>query len=405
MRIAVTANGPGEVAGWLRPLLRSLYARRPDLEAFVFLVPDDYASGFEAEMLRQWFPAAHVFDPKQYLRFALGARLQDLPPSVDVVQYIGGDLLHARRVHARLKGHAATYKFSRRSYRALFERAFAVDARNVEQLEGWGIPRDRIERVGNLAIDGALFEAAQPQEEGAPEDGILIMPGSRTYEVENLIPFYFAVALRMLRDRPGLPVAFAISPFTSRALLQAAIEGGGHPRMFGRRGRLVVEDGREFFENGQRGVRIPVLRNGLAAARSARLALTIPGTKTIELAVLGKPAITITPLNAPELVTINGPLTYLNRVPLVGVPLKRAAAVAVSRRFRYHTQPNMDAGRTLIREIHGTVTPARVATTALHSYDDRSWISSAGQALAELYRDHAGAADRMADSLLRFAAA
>jgi hypothetical protein len=405
MRIAVTANGPGEVAGWLRPLLRSLYARRPDLEAFVFLVPDDYASGFEAEMLRQWFPLAHVYDPKRYLRFALGARLEDLPPSVDVVQYIGGDLLHARRVHARLKGRAATYKFSRRSYRTLFERAFAVDARNVEQLEGWGIPRDRIERVGNLAIDGALFEAAQPQEEGAPEDGILIMPGSRTYEVENLIPFYFAVALRMLRDRPGLPVAFAISPFTSRALLQAAIEGGGHRRMFGRRGRLVVEDGREFFENEQRGVRVPVLRNALAAARSARLVLTIPGTKTIELAVLGKPAITITPLNAPELVTINGPLTYLNRVPLVGVPLKRAAAVAVSRRFRYHTQPNIDAGRTLIREIHGTVTPARIATAALHSYDDRSWISSAGRELAELYRDHAGAADRMADSLLRFAAA
>ncbi len=405
MRIAVTANGPGEVAGWLRPLLRSLYARRPDLEAFVFLVPDDYASGFEAEMLRQWFPAARVYDPKQYLRFALGARLQDLPPSVNVVQYIGGDLLHARRVHARLKGRAATYKFSRRSYRALFERAFAVDAGNVEQLEGWGIPRDRIERVGNLAIDGALFEAAQAQEEGTPEDGILIMPGSRTYEVENLIPFYFAVALRMLRDRPGLPVAFAISPFTSRALLQAAIEGGGHPRMFGRRGRLVVEDGREFLEDEERGVRIPVLRNGLAAARSARLALTIPGTKTIELAMLGKPAITITPLNAPELVTINGPLTYLNRVPLVGVPLKRAAAVALSRRFRYHTQPNMDAGKALIREMHGTVTPARVATMALHSYDDRSWISSAGQALAELYRDHAGAADRMADSLLRLAAA
>ncbi len=72
---------------------------------------------------------------------------------------------------------------------------------NVEQLEGWGIPRDRIERVGNLAIDGALFEAAQAREEGTPEDGILIMPGSRTYEVENLIPFFFAVALRVLRDR------------------------------------------------------------------------------------------------------------------------------------------------------------------------------------------------------------
>src|SRR6202034_4324058 len=116
------------------------------------------------------------------------------------------------------------------------------------------------------------------------------------------------------------------------------------PRMFGQRGRLVTEAGRDYLATERDEVRIPLLSNALAAARSARLVLTIPGTKTIELAVLGKPAIAITPLNAPELVTINGPLTYLNRVPLVGVPLKRAVAVAVSRRFVFHTQANMDAG-------------------------------------------------------------
>ena len=84
--------------------------------------------------MRDSFPAARVFTPKEYLKFALGARLEGLPARADLVQYIGGDLLHAARVHARLKGRAATYKFSRRSYRSLFDRAFAVDARNVEQL-------------------------------------------------------------------------------------------------------------------------------------------------------------------------------------------------------------------------------------------------------------------------------
>jgi hypothetical protein len=404
MRIAFTANGPGEVAGWLRPLLRSLYRLAPDLHAFVFLVPDDYATGFEAQMVRDAFPQAHVFEPKSYLKFALGGRLDGAPASVEAVQYVGGDLLHAARVRARLGGRASTYKFSRRAYRKLFDRAFAVDERNAEQLAAWGTPRDNIERVGNLAIDGALFEAALPPEPGAPFDGILVMPGSRSYEVENLIPFYFAAALRMLRERPGLPIAFALSPFTSRAQVRAAIEGGGHPRMFGRSGRLVSENGRDFLTTASGDARIPVLTNGLSAATRARLVLTIPGTKTIELAVLGKPVITITPLNAPEVVTINGPLTYLNRIPLVGVPLKRAAAVALSRRFEHHTQPNMDAGEPLIREVHGTITPGRIARIALQSYDDETWIASSGERLAQLYRGHAGAADRMAASLLALAA-
>lgn len=404
MRIAFTANGPGEVAGWLRPLLRALYHRNPDLQAHVFLVPDDYATGFEAQMVREAFPQVNVFDPKSYLKFALGAALDGAPSSVDAVQYMGGDLLHAARLHHRLKGRAATYKFSRRRYRDVFDRAFAVDARNVEDFRRWETAHERIEQVGNLAIDGALYEAQLEPDPDAPVDGILLMPGARSYEIANLIPFYFAVALRVLRERPEIPVAFALSPFTPRAQLRDAIEGGGHERMFGRRGILVTQADRDYLTTASGGVRIPVLRNALAAAKRARLVLTIPGTKTIELAALGRPAVTLTPLNAPEVVTINGPLTYLNRIPVVGNSLKRAVAVGVSRRFRFHTQPNMDAGEELIREVHGTVTPGRIARIAIETFDDRPRLAATAQRLNELYRDHVGASERMAESLLALAA-
>ncbi|HEX3671155.1 MAG TPA: hypothetical protein VHT92_05560 [Candidatus Cybelea sp.] len=404
MRIAFTANGPGEVAGWLRPLLRALYQRRADLSAVVFLVPDDYATGFEAQMVRETFPQAEIVEPKRYVKFALGGRIEGIPTEVDALQYVGGDLLHAARLHARLKGRAATYKFSRSRYRSLFDRAFAVDRRNAQELSAWGTPPERIEQVGNLAIDGALFEASLPADPAPAPDGILIMPGSRSYEIENLVPFYMAVVLRMLHERPDLPIAFALSPFTPRDQVSLAIEKGGHPRMFGTTGRLVGENGLDFLTTPNGDVRIPVVRNALAAAVRARLVLTIPGTKTIELAVLGKPVITITPLNAPEVVTINGPLTYLNRVPFIGNPLKRAVAVGLARRFEHHTQPNMDAGAALVREVHGTVTPGRIARIALDAYDDRAWLKSAGEALAGLYRDHVGAADRMAASLLELAA-
>lgn len=400
MRIAVTANGPGEVAGWLRPLLRSLYERAPDAEVHVFLVPDDYATGREAETVRALFPQAIAHDPKTYVKFAFGGGVAGVPRSVDAVQYAGGDLLHAARLHARLKGKAATYKFSRRRYRALFDRAFAVDRENAERLESWGTPPERIECVGNLAVDGALLEAQAPAEPGTPDDGILVMPGSRAYEVENLIPFYFTAALRMLRERPQLPVAFGISPFTPLAQVRSAIERGGDPRVFAQPGRLLVEDERAYLESLDGSARIPVLFNALAAARRARFVLTIPGTKTIELAVLGKPALTITPLNAPEIITFNGPLTYLDRLPVIGVPLKRAVAVGISERFRFHTQPNIDAGSMLVCEVHGTVTPGRIARIALERYDDRQWIATTGERLAALYAGHAGAADRMARSLL-----
>lgn len=227
------------------------------------------------------------------------------------------------------------------------------------------------------------------------------MPGSRGYEVENMVPFFFTMAQRIRRERPEIPIAFGVSPFTPREDIRAAIEGGGHASIWSQRGVLIEDVGGMSLAAADGGVRFPVLHNALTAAMHARLVVTTPGTKCIELATLGVPMVAITPLNAAEKITFNGPLTYLDRIPLVGVPLKRAVAVGVSRRFKYHTQPNIDAQEMLVHELHGTLTPGRVARVALERYDDRAWLAASKTALASLYADHVGAADRMAESLLR----
>lgn len=401
MRLAITCNGPGETAGWLRPLLRALEAQAPDVQIAVFYVPDDYATGREAAVARELFPHLQIFDPKTYLRVALGGRPGGLPTAVDAVLYLGGDLMHAARLHGRLGGELLTYKFSRPRYAKRTAHAFAVDAANAEQLAEWGITRERITTVGNLAIDGALVEGALEPEPGTPEGGVLFMPGSRGYEVENLVPMLFTAALHLQRERPGVPLAFGISPFTPLDEVRRAIEAGGDARIFAQRGALLETGGRAFLCDAQGRHRIPIVRNALAAARRARLTVTIPGTKVIELAALGCPVVAISPLNAPEKVTINGPLTYLDRIPLAGVALKRAIVAGVSRRHRFHTQPNIDSGRELVCELHGTLTPGRIARVAAQRLLDDEWLQSTAQALAALYREHAGAAQRFARALLQ----
>jgi len=366
-------------------------------------VPDEYATGYEADLARRLFPSAHVYDPKTYVRVALGQSAQGIPDRVDVVQYLGGDLMHAMRLHKRFQGSVSTYKFSKKRYSARWARAFAVDQKSVNELLEWGVPKQRIRKVGNLAIDGALLEAQAPLEEGAPRDGILIMPGSRRYEVENMVSFFFSAALRIVRERPGTPIAFGISPFTPLEDVRRAIERGGHPRLWAERGRLIESSGHPALASLDGNIRFPLLRNALAAATRARLVVTLPGTKCIELAALGVPMITTTPLNAPEVITFNGPLTYLDRIPFVGVPLKRAVAVGVSRRFKYHTQPNIDAGAMIVHELHGTIMAGHVARVILERYDDREWLKSSSARLSSLYGDHVGAADRMAESLLQLA--
>jgi lipid-A-disaccharide synthase len=400
VRIAITANGPGEFAGWLRPLLRALYAADPSLDAHVFCVPDDYATGREAAYARAIFPAARVYDPKTYLRFALGKRVEGAPDRVDRVLYLGGDLLHAARVRARLGGKLSTYRFARKS--AALEYAFAVDARNRDELIASGIPAGRVVLAGNLAIDGALAEAAgasgEAEDRGA-EDGFILFPGSRRHEVAQLYGFFTAVAVGLRKRLPGVKIAFAKSPFISEAELRRAVETPADPRTYGLTGRLTGEGGTLAIEAA--GERFAVSQAPMRAARLARLAISIPGTKLLELAALGIPSVVTTLFNAPELVVINGPLQYIDRIPFAGAAIKRAAVLAFAARFTYFAQPNMDAGSEILPELRGTLFPWRVADVAAERYADAAWCAQTGSVLKAQYEMQAGAAVRIASLLTR----
>ncbi|HEX3464065.1 MAG TPA: hypothetical protein VHS78_08465 [Candidatus Elarobacter sp.] len=398
MRIAITANGPGEFAGWVRPLIGALRARDPSVEIHVIAVPDDFATGREAGYITELYPGVHAYPPSDYLRLALGRGVEGLPPDFDRVQYLGGDLSHAARAHARLGGVATSYKFSRKKYARIFARVFAVDAANKAQLEAWETPPDRIRIVGNLAIDGALGEASgaygDPPSDAA-HDGIVIFPGSRKHEVANIFPMFVRVALNLRRMLPGVPIAFAGSPFvTDEALREALARGGEHRLSYGAPAELV--DG-EIVANGER---FALVRAAMRAAAKARLAVTIPGTKVIELAALGVPAVVCTPFNAPELVVIGGPMQYVGKLPLIGTPVKRAAVVAYAKRFEHFAQPNIDAGKDLDVEISGALLPSQVAHAAAERWRDAEWCARTGAELRNLYRHHAGAAERMAAFLL-----
>ncbi|GAC1618035.1 MAG: hypothetical protein NVS4B5_09010 [Vulcanimicrobiaceae bacterium] len=402
MRIAITSNGPGEFAGWVRPLVSALYRLAPETDVTLVFVPDDYATGREAAVALRVFGRARIATPQEYIRFALGRKLDRLPTSVDVVQYLGGDLLHAARVRARLGGAAFAYKFARKADAKHVERAFAIDAANAASLAKSGIPRDRITIVGNLAIDGALDEARREGDAAVPDDArtILFMPGTRKHEIANMVPLFLAAALRLRAMRPDLAAVFAISPFTDEDELAGALALGGHRNAWGTRGRVVRSGDAMWLQAADGSAPFAVVREAMRHAPHVRLAVTLPGTKCIELAALGVPTIVCVPLNAPEVVVINGPLQYLDRIPAIGTVLKRAIVVGVDKRFPFTAQPNIDTNEALMPEMRGTLYPGDIARRIAAYGDDDAARTAASLRLRALYAEQIGAAERMARILL-----
>ncbi len=54
MEIFIPADSPGELAGWVRPLVDKLKEKAPQIKINLMITPYQYASGMEIEVTRQW---------------------------------------------------------------------------------------------------------------------------------------------------------------------------------------------------------------------------------------------------------------------------------------------------------------------------------------------------------------
>jgi len=170
--------------------------------------------------------------------------------------------------------------------------------------------------------------------------------------------------------------------------------------VWGARGTVVPFEGGLAFAADDGSAPFPIVRDAMRYAPHARLVVTLPGTKCIELAALGVPAIVCVPLNSPEAVVVNGPLQYIDRIPFAGTLLKREIVIRVDARFTLTAQPNIDTGELLMPELRGTLMPAETSRSIERYYDDGPARASASARLRDLYAAQAGAAERMARALL-----
>ena len=109
------------------------------------------------------------------------------------------------------------------------------------------------------------------------------------------------------------------------------------------------------------------------------------------------------PLNRPDVIAISGIAGYLHLVPFVGRPLKSWIVRATERRFRFVTQPNIDANCAIVPEMRGVLRPEAVASEAAALIDRPQDLLAMGVALSQIYTSHVGASGRMADEALSVA--
>jgi hypothetical protein len=350
-------NGPGELWGWARPLLVELQRRK--VHVAVRLLPCQFASGRERAALEN-FPGLHVTGPGGVFatlfareeRTAVSAGM----PSPEVLYQMGGDLWMGRALAKRFRAPLVTYSYAPKKGMRGCALASTAFAEMLPAFHRTGIsPR----LVGDLVKDALRLDETQgtvsPWRKGSAFR-IVLFPGSRP-SIRNAARTFLRRTVEHLGRCVGpLDVVTLLSPFA---------------------------EAEEFAAWENEGLS-PVAAGAGTVLPGAHLALTQPGTNTMELLHTGTPALVAVPEEFFSVVPLAGVAGLLGRTPFVGKMLRKHALSRLAEALPLLAWPNRLAGREILPELIGAVTPERLGEAAASLLEDRARLGAIRDELCAL---------------------
>ncbi len=379
-QVVLVSNGPGELYTWVGPVVRELRRALPGARVAVSLVPCQFSAGNEPQVAASFGPD-HVSTPAEYLRSLAGgsvpAGLVEDGRGPGAVVGLGGNAGAPVTLGRRLGLPAFRYSFEPFWHEGL-ELLLLPDEKVRERALKRGSPAGSLRVVGNLVAD-AVEAAEPPAERGDPH--VLVFAGSRDQFALHLIPFMIALVDVLAGSLPRARFVWPVSRMLGRETVDAGIAGAAAATLSGVAGRR--EGDTVFTPNGGRLDIVPE-EERYSHMRAADLAVTIPGTNTLELGVAGVPALVLLPMNRPELIPLEGAGHWLGLVPLVGRYLKRYAVKLFVEGLSVPVSlPNRIVGEDLMLEVSGRVHPDAVAERTLALLADEADLERRRRRLRE----------------------
>jgi lipid-A-disaccharide synthase len=371
--IYVTANSPGEITGFLVPVVAEIRRHFAAARVVVILLPCTFATGREEEVARSVPGVDEVLPARRIWPLVF----KGLPYPATALVHLGGDLFYAALLARRWGIPTWGFQWAQRKWDRYMKGYFVKTEADARRLEGQGIGAERIHVIGDLVVDSVRMilhgsPSLAPRVPAAPH--VVFLPGSRREEVVLLSRFFLEVSEHLASVMPGSRFSLLLSPFIDWGRIRPALEGPVDRKVGGLRARLVRDDRGGWSMVSPAGTRLEVVREGtLPVMASSDFVVSIPGTKTGEAGSLGKPMLILLPLNRMEVIPWHGLLGLLDWLPLVGRTVKYLIYTTMIDRYigRVYSQPNLMAERPIVPEMVGYLTPMLVSDKILEIFGRR----------------------------------
>ena len=412
--ILILSNGPGELATWVRPVVKALREQLGDdrsaVRISVVLSPCPNASGKEAEIAQSYPQVDRVQRAENFWEFLLWGKTAENWDWRDrgVVLFLGGDQIFPVVVGRRLGYRTVIYaEWDARWYR-LIDRFGVMKPELVARIpqkyaHKFAVVGDLMAEAGELKIKN---EKLKIQEAIYPGETIGLLPGSKPAKLAQGVPLCLAIAECIYANRPHTRFAIPVAPTLDLKTLARFADLKQNPvieLVNGATAELMIPDPPElpYFKTAA-GLRVELWTRSPAydLLSQCSLCFTTVGANTAELAALAVPMIVLLPTQQLDAMrSWDGLPGLLANLPVFGSSFAKAInwiiMQKVMRKGHLYAWPNIWAKTQVVPELVGKLQAAEVAELALDYLNHPEKLQEMRDRLRSI-RGEAGAAQKLA---------
>ena len=381
LAVVFISNGPGELLTWVKPVAEELHhaiemrpkASQSSIDLRLVLVPCPNATNTEKSVAQKWNLFENISSANQFWKLIINPKKYGFWPSDGLVVFLGGDQFWSVLLAARLGYKNITYAEweARWPYWNDKIAAMSLKVRNR-------IPKkykNRCTIIGDLMADLPKF--ADDKDKLPSGKWIAIMPGSKKAKLCVGVPFLLEVADRLKEKLPEYNFLLPIAPTTN---MNEILNFSSPKNIISKQYKSKIVNTKILDKSNNLSILTTIqgtkvyLREEFPShiqLSQCELALTTVGANTAELGALGVPMIVIVPTQHLKVMQAwDGFFGIIARLPGLNWFLGLLLSAWRLRKRGFLSWPNIAAGRLIVPERIGNITPEEIANEAA------DWLNS-----------------------------
>ena len=374
--IVILSNGPGEIATWVRPVVKALQSELGDdralLRISVVLSPCPHATGKEADIAASYPEVDRVQSAEHFFPFLLWGKTAENWDwhQQGIVIFLGGDQFYTVVVSKRLGYRTLVYaEWDARWYRWI-DRFAVMKAEVMTKIPAQYHHKFTV--VGDLIAD-VIQEIKTSPSPSSPHPLIGLLPGSKPAKLAQGVPLCLAIAEKIQALQPEVDFIIPVAPTLELDTLAKYADPQFNPvidLVGGVSGKLIRTNDYSktpfLLTNGGTKVKLITQSPAYEFLVQCQLCLTTVGANTAELGSLGIPMIVMLPTQQLDAMRAwNGIPGMLSNLPGVGTIFAIIINWLVLKQKRLYAWPNIWAKKQIVPEIVGEITANNIAVMAL----------------------------------------